>query len=47
MNKQLAIGIDVGGSALKCGLVAEDGSLLYAFTETLKKMQAKLASSNK
>jgi glucokinase len=37
LNKQLAIGIDVGGSALKCGLVAEDGSLLYAFTETLKK----------
>lgn len=37
MNKPLAIGIDVGGSALKCGLVAENGNLITSFTEPLKK----------
>lgn len=37
MNQPLAIGIDVGGSALKCGLVAEDGSLLRSFSEPLEK----------
>lgn len=37
MNQPLAIGIDVGGSALKCGLVSEDGSLLQSFSEPLEK----------
>jgi glucokinase len=37
VNQPLAIGIDVGGSALKCGLVAEDGSLLRSFSEPLEK----------
>lgn len=37
MEQQFAIGIDVGGSALKCGVVAEDGSLLHCFTAALEK----------
>ena len=37
MNQPLAIGIDVGGSALKCGLVAKDGSLLWSFSKPLEK----------
>ncbi|WP_300602417.1 ROK family protein [Niabella sp.] len=37
MKEQFAIGIDVGGSALKCGVVAEDGNLVHCFTETIQK----------
>ncbi|MBZ4189893.1 ROK family protein [Niabella beijingensis] len=37
MKEQFAIGIDVGGSALKCGVVAKDGTLVHCFTEALIK----------
>lgn len=37
MEQQFAIGIDVGGSALKCGVVAENGSLVHCFEEAIKK----------
>jgi len=37
LKEQFAIGIDVGGSALKCGVVAENGSLTYCFTEAINK----------
>lgn len=40
MVQRYAIGIDVGGSSLKCGLVSQQGELLYSFLLPLEDMDS-------
>ena len=36
MEQSYAIGIDVGGSSLKCGVVNQNGEILYSIIVSLK-----------
>ncbi|MCD0470394.1 ROK family protein [Flavobacterium sp. JAS] len=41
MSKSYAIGIDIGGSSLKCGVVNELGEILFSFIVSLKDVKTK------
>ena len=36
LSKSYAIGIDIGGTSLKCGVVNELGEILFSFIVSLK-----------
>lgn len=41
MSKSFAIGIDIGGTSLKCGVVNESGEILFSFLVPLKDAKTK------
>ncbi|NQX38317.1 glucokinase [Pedobacter steynii] len=43
MSQSYAIGIDVGGSSLKCGVVSQDGKILYSTIVSLKNAKTESA----